>query len=84
MSVRMEYFVRKMQKEIVAALSEIELAEQNKLGVAERPFLIDEWQRSEGGGGISCILQDGVVFEKAGVNISIIHGILTPRNPSLF
>ena len=30
-----------------------------------------------GGGGISCVLQDGKVFEKAGVNVSVVFGNLT-------
>ena len=30
----------------------------------------------QGGGGISCVLQDGEVIEKGGVNISVVHGIL--------
>ncbi|RWS19825.1 Coproporphyrinogen-III oxidase-like protein, partial [Leptotrombidium deliense] len=29
-----------------------------------------------GGGGVTCILQDGHHFEKAGVNISVVHGVL--------
>ena len=37
---------------------------------------MDRWTRSEGGGGISCILQDGNTFEKAGVNISVVHGMI--------
>jgi len=39
---------------------------------------IDRWVRKEGGGGITCVLQDGRVFEKAGVNISVVHGMLPP------
>lgn len=39
-------------------------------------FLIDRWERSEGGGGITCVLQEGKVLEKAGVNISVVHGKL--------
>ena len=39
---------------------------------------VDRWTRSEGGGGISCILQDGHTFEKAGVNISVVHGNIPP------
>ena len=39
---------------------------------------VDTWARESGGGGISSVLQDGNVFEKAGVNISIVYGIL-PR-----
>lgn len=30
-----------------------------------------------GGGGISCVLQDGEVFEKAGVNVSVVYGHLS-------
>ena len=41
-------------------------------------FKVDRWIRKEGGGGITCILQDGKVFEKAGVNISVVHGNLPP------
>lgn len=33
---------------------------------------------AQGGGGISCVLQDGEVFEKAGVNISVVSGNLPP------
>ncbi|KAL7056633.1 hypothetical protein AAHC03_020824 [Spirometra sp. Aus1] len=41
-------------------------------------FLVDKWEREDGrGGGISCVLQDGAVFEKAGVNISVISSELT-------
>ena len=38
---------------------------------------VDRWERAEGGGGIACVLQDGQVFEKAGVNISVVEGDLT-------
>jgi len=41
-------------------------------------FQIDKWERPNGGGGTSCVLQDGNVFEKAGVNISVVYGTL-PR-----
>lgn len=41
-------------------------------------FHEDRWDRPEGGGGRSRVLQDGNVFEKAGVNVSIVHGVLTP------
>ena len=32
----------------------------------------------QGGGGITSVIQDGQVFEKAGVNISVVHGMLPP------
>lgn len=68
MRLRMEKFIKEQQKEIVRALEEVD----------GTPFRIDEWQRKEGGGGITCVLQDGNVFEKAGVGISIVYGTL-PR-----
>ena len=43
---------------------------------------VDRWTRPEGGGGVTCILQNGHVFEKAGVNVSVVHGNL-PQVPSL-
>ena len=33
-------------------------------------FREDQWQREEGGGGRSRVLEDGAVFEKAGINFS--------------
>jgi coproporphyrinogen III oxidase len=39
-------------------------------------FREDNWQREGGGGGRTRILEQGVVFEKAGVNFSSVHGNL--------
>ena len=39
----------------------------------------DEWTREEGGGGRSRVFSDGNVFEKAGVNVSVVHGTLSPE-----
>lgn len=36
------------------------------------------WDRPGGGGGAARVLSDGAVFEKAGVNISAVHGEQTP------
>ena len=41
-------------------------------------FRVDRWERVEGGGGVSCVVQDGKTFEKAGVNVSVVHGNLPP------
>ncbi len=41
-------------------------------------FIVDEWQRPEGGGGRSRVLTDGAVFEKAGVNFSHVTGESLP------
>jgi len=39
-------------------------------------FSTEEWERSEGGGGITRILQNGHVIEKGGVNFSAVQGKL--------
>jgi coproporphyrinogen III oxidase len=66
MRLRMEKFVKEQQKEIVKALEELDGTK----------FRVDEWTRKEGGGGISCVLQEGKVFEKAGVGVSVVYGTL--------
>ena len=42
-------------------------------------FGADAWERPGGGGGVSRVLQDGAVFEKAGVSFSEVHGALSPE-----
>jgi len=42
----------------------------------KQKFIEDEWQRPEGGGGISRVICRGKVFEKGGVNVSLVHGEL--------
>lgn len=68
MKTRMELFIMKVQADFVHALE----GEEN----FGQKFKIDRWLRNEGGGGITCVLQDGDVFEKAGVNISVVSGKL--------
>ena len=41
-------------------------------------FLNDTWQRPEGGGGTSCMLEEGNVFERAGVGFSHVKGNKLP------
>ena len=40
----------------------------------DKSFYSDKWQRDEGGGGITCVLENGAVFDKVGVNFSNILG----------
>ena len=47
-------------------------------GVDGKPFARDEWQRPEGGGGISRLIEDGNVFERGGVNFSHVTGDSLP------
>ncbi len=42
-------------------------------------FREDVWQRPGGGGGRSRVLENGGVFEKAGVNFSLVHGSMSPE-----
>ena len=37
-------------------------------------FIEDSWEREEGGGGRSRVLEEGRVFEKAGINFSHVYG----------
>lgn len=41
-------------------------------------FRTDQWDRAEGGGGISRVIEDGDVFEKGGVNFSHVMGATMP------
>lgn len=66
--LRMEAFVRENQQIIVRELEKIDGGK----------FLVDTWGGPGGRGGISCVLQDSNVFEKGGVNISVVYGSL-PR-----
>ena len=40
-------------------------------------FATDEWKREGGGGGITKVIADGNVFEKGGVNTSVVWGKVT-------
>ncbi|KAG8590734.1 hypothetical protein GDO81_006873 [Engystomops pustulosus] len=71
MKSRMELLIMDTQADVCRAL------ERADGGAA---FTVDRWQRTEGGGGVSCVLQDGNVFEKAGVNVSVVHGYLSEES----
>ena len=63
-----EYF-KSLQDQICAALEEAD-------GLAK--FKEDVWERTEGGGGRSRVMELGNVIEKGGVNFSAVEGILPP------
>lgn len=48
-----------------------------------KTFLHDSWQRPEGGGGTSCMLEEGNVFERAGVGFSHVIGNKLPPAASV-
>ncbi len=64
----MESMVRRTQDSICTALEALEGGAQ---------FCTDVWVRPEGGGGTSRVLQNGRVFEKAGVGVSVVRGKLS-------
>ncbi len=45
-------------------------------------FLHDAWQRPEGGGGVSCVIEEGNVLERGGVNFSHVMGDRLPPSAS--
>ncbi len=42
-------------------------------------FISDTWERPGGGGGDSRVISNGNIFEKGGVNVSVVHGELSPQ-----
>ncbi len=47
-----------------------------------RTFRRDEWQRAEGGGGASCLLEGGNLLERGGVGFSHVMGAALPPSAS--
>ncbi len=66
-------YLLQLQDEICRALEE----EDGKAG-----FVEDAWERVEGGGGRTRVLEEGPVFEKAGVNFSHVSGAELPAAAS--
>ena len=58
-------FLKNLQSEICSGLELLD---------GKSNFSIEEWNREEGGGGITRVIQDGKVFEKGGVNFSAVYG----------
>lgn len=80
---RVREFLLDLQTRICAALEAEERA-----GGGTAQFVADDWTRPEGGGGRSCVLQNGSVIEKGGVMFSHIHvkhlpASATARHPQI-
>ncbi|RMZ60697.1 oxygen-dependent coproporphyrinogen oxidase [Chryseobacterium nematophagum] len=71
MSIKNKFitFIHDLQDEICKALEEID---------GKATFQEDLWERPGGGGGRTRVIADGNVFEKGGVNISVVDGDLPP------
>ncbi len=65
-------FFLELQESIASRLAELDGGE----------FRRDEWNRAEGGGGITRMLEDGSLFERAGVNFSHVLGASLPPSAS--
>ena len=68
-------YIEDLQDRITAKLEAVD-------GVAK--FKEDLWERPEGGGGRTRVIEDGKVFEKGGVNISAVHGKLPKSMQAYF
>ena len=64
-----EQYLRNLQTSICDGLSAVD---------GSKSFEEESWQRPEGGGGMSRVLAEGAVFEKAGVNFSHVRGDSLP------
>jgi coproporphyrinogen III oxidase len=63
-SAAVKKYLLDLQARIVAAMEAID----------GKPFFTDSWERPEGGGGISRVIEEGNVFERGGVNFSHVMG----------
>lgn len=61
-------YIHELQDSICDAVATID---------GKKPFLEDAWVRTEGGGGKTRIITNGAVFEKGGVNTSVVFGEVT-------
>ncbi len=61
-------YLLQLQTDIVARLQQLDGKE----------FFTDSWQRPEGGGGISRVIEEGNLFERGGVNFSHVMGASLP------
>jgi coproporphyrinogen III oxidase len=62
-------YLQALQNRIVAELGELD---------GKQRFRRDSWERPGGGGGLSCVLSNGTVFEQAGVGFSHVFGSRMP------
>jgi hypothetical protein len=67
MRVKMEKMLREAQESITKAIAEID---------GGATFMEDTWVRETGDGGMLRLLANGKVWEKACVNLSVVHGTM--------
>ncbi len=69
------YYIQNLQETITSRLEAVD-------GAAK--FREDIWERAEGGGGRTRIIENGNIIEKGGVNISAVHGVLPEAMQKMF
>jgi len=62
-----------IQKEIFSVYSKMELSKKTDI-------IRDPWKRPEGGGGKTCVIQNGNIFDNSAVNFSSIYGSKLPKS----
>ncbi|HEX9179709.1 MAG TPA: oxygen-dependent coproporphyrinogen oxidase, partial [Burkholderiales bacterium] len=67
-------------KEFLTELQELIVERLEQLD--GRSFRRDGWQRPEGGGGLTCLIEEGNIFERGGVNFSHVMGASLPPSAS--
>lgn len=68
-------YIQTLQDKITAELERVD---------GQATFRQDLWERPEGGGGRTRVIENGAVFEKGGVNISAVHGSLPQAMQTYF
>ncbi|WP_447635608.1 oxygen-dependent coproporphyrinogen oxidase [Flavobacterium microcysteis] len=68
-------YIQNLQDKITAELERVD---------GQATFRQDVWERPEGGGGRTRVIENGAVFEKGGVNISAVHGSLPQAMQAYF
>lgn len=61
---------QKIQSEICGSLEALENSAR---------FSVENWERPQGGGGLTRVIQNGDIFEKGGVNFSEVQGLLPAK-----
>lgn len=68
-------YIQSLQDTITGKLEQVD---------GQAKFREDIWERPEGGGGRTRVIENGTVFEKGGVNISAVHGALPKAMQAYF
>ncbi|NTW04018.1 MAG: coproporphyrinogen III oxidase, partial [Oscillochloris sp.] len=72
--------MRAGQDFLIAGFEEVESEGAALTGLPAVVFTSSIWERPGGGGGTARELTDGAVFERAGVNVSAVHGDAVPAS----